>query len=164
MRLAPLLALALLAAAPPALGKIGGSVTAVEEGGEASYRFDPATLVVPPGAEVVVFGGPAEPHTLTHDAPQGERLFDTDNVDPGANRTFVAPPEAGEYPFKCLYHPGMKGTLMVREEGVTTTSPATTPATGAPPNATTPSPTGLPGPGVPLVLAALALGGLLWRR
>ncbi len=148
VRAAPLVLLALVA--PVALAQAGSTVRAVDEGGEVSYRFDPATLAVAPGATVTVRGGQTELHTLTHDAPQGERLFDSGNVDPGGSATISAPSAEGDYPFKCLYHPGMRGTLTVRA-AATTTSP-------------TPTPIRDPGPGLPAVVAALALRGLLWRR
>jgi plastocyanin len=42
-----------------------------------------------------------------------EGQFDTD-VDGGANETFTAPTQPGEYAFHCTYHPSMKGTLIVK--------------------------------------------------
>lgn len=152
------LALVLLLAAPAALAKEAGVIRALDDGGEANYRFEPARLVVPPGAEVLVTGGALEPHTLTHDAPQDARRFDTGNVDAGTSARFAAPTEAGEYRFLCLYHPGMRGTLVVD-------------ASLAPPPQDDPSPTTNPIEdreriAFPawLALAGLAAAALAWRR
>lgn len=143
----PLWAIALaLAAVPTAIAQSEPTITAVDSGGEPSYRFEPATLRLGLAAEFRVVGGTTEPHTLTHDAPVNDRRFDSGNVPAGGSTTMRAPNEAGTFAFKCLYHPGMTGTLVVQSSATTTTT-----------NGGTPPATGLPGPGAALV--ALALGG-----
>jgi plastocyanin len=42
-----------------------------------------------------------------------EGKFDV-HVDAGEQGTLTAPTEPGEYPFYCVYHPSMKGTLIVQ--------------------------------------------------
>ncbi len=49
-------------------------------------------------------------HTLT----SADGLFDTEVLDAKAGTsTFVAPTEAGSYPFFCSIHPSMTGTMVV---------------------------------------------------
>lgn len=140
MRLPFLLALAL---APVALAASDAATVRVsEEGGEASYRFDPANVTVASGGTLRVVGGPIEPHTFTHDAPRDERLFDSGNVDAGATVDVALPP-VGAYAFLCLYHPGMRGTLVVE---AARDAPAATPVAAG------------------LALVALALVALAWGR
>ena len=115
--------------AAPALAQAAPTTRAVDEGGEPTYRFEPARLVVAPSAVVTLQGGSVEPHTLTHRAAQAERRFDSGNVDPGKTGTVAAPADEGEYPFACLYHPGMTGTLVVQKEDAA--APKRTPAAAA---------------------------------
>jgi plastocyanin len=157
MRLAGWIALlAALAASAPALAQGGASVHAVDTdpAGESSYHYDPRELTVAPGATVTFVGGSVEPHTLTHDAPQGSRLFDTGTVDKGATATFTAPHATGDYPFHCLYHGSMTGVLHVSTASAT---------------ATTALATSTPAKGTPLLgaaglVAVLALASLMLRR
>jgi plastocyanin len=69
-----------------------------------------APLTVSPGATVNIVNADTVEHSVTSD-PKG--TFDTD-VDGGAQKTFTAPTKPGEYPFICVYHPQMKGTLIVK--------------------------------------------------
>lgn len=51
-------------------------------------------------------------HTLTHKA---KGHFDTGPIPAnGGVRFFTAPKRVGRYPFGCLFHPDMTGTLVVR--------------------------------------------------
>lgn len=65
---------------------------------------------VPPGAEVTVTNHDSEAHTLTAD---GAGSFDV-KVDPGASATFTAPMKAGRYPYHCMFHSNMHGSLTVK--------------------------------------------------
>lgn len=148
----------LLLAAPAALAKEAGVIRALDDGGEANYRFEPARLIVPPGAEVLVTGGAVEPHTLTHDAPRDARRFDTGNIETGTSARFTAPSDVGEHRFFCLYHPGMTGTLVVD-------------ASLTPPTEDAPTPTSDPivdperVPAAAWVpLAGLIVAAFVWRR
>lgn len=155
-----LAAAALVALLPPAAAKGEPLVQALDDGGEADYRFEPARLDVARSVTVRVQGGHLEPHTLTHDAPQSERKFSTGHIGVNGNATFVAPAEPGEYPFLCVYHPGMRGTLVVGGAAV-----------GTPPSPTSTDPTPdttedrepIPLPAM-AAAAALALVATLRRR
>jgi plastocyanin len=67
-------------------------------------------LTVAPGAEVTVKNDDSAEHSVTS---QTEGVFD-EHVDGGEEDTFTAPTEPGEYAFYCVYHPSMKGTLIVK--------------------------------------------------
>lgn len=67
-------------------------------------------ITVAPGAEVAVVNNDSAEHSVTS---QTAGAFDVD-VDGKQKGTLVAPTEPGEYPFHCVYHPSMKGTLIVR--------------------------------------------------
>jgi len=69
---------------------------------------DPIT--VSPGAQINIVNKDTVEHSVTSQ-PKGK--FDTD-VDGGEQKTFTAPSEPGEYPFICVYHSNMKGTLIVK--------------------------------------------------
>jgi len=152
--------LAALAAAPAlALAQGSASVHAIDTdpSGEPSYHYDPRELTVAPGATVTFVGGNVEPHTLTNDAPQGSRAFDTGAVQPGQSATLTAPTTPGDYPFHCLFHGGMTGTLHVQLASTTTPATSTTAA----------KPSG-PTPGVfvalGVVFGVVALAALMLRR
>ena len=67
-------------------------------------------ITVAPGAEVTLKNDDNVEHSVTS---QTEGKFDV-HVDGGEQGTLTAPTEPGEYPFYCVYHPSMKGTLIVR--------------------------------------------------
>lgn len=69
---------------------------------------DPVTVA--PGAEVTVKNDDSAEHSVTSDT---EGAFDK-QIDGGKEDTFTAPTKPGEYPFHCVYHPSMKGTLIVK--------------------------------------------------
>jgi plastocyanin len=69
---------------------------------------DPIT--VSPGASISIVNSDTVEHSVTSE-PKGK--FDT-HVDGSQQKTFTAPTEPGEYPFICVYHPSMKGTLIVK--------------------------------------------------
>jgi plastocyanin len=68
-------------------------------------------VTVAPGAVVAVINMDAAPHTVT---AEKDKAFDVDVRGSGATGTFTAPTEPGTYPYFCVYHPNMKGTLTVK--------------------------------------------------
>jgi plastocyanin len=96
--------------APP-----GGAGTAAAPAAAATITIkdfkygDPITVA--PGAVVAVINSDSAPHTVT---AEGDKVFDVDVAGGGATGTFTAPSEPGTYPFFCVYHPNMKGTLTVQ--------------------------------------------------
>ena len=73
-----------------------------------AFRFAPDTVVAAPGDTVVWTNHDVVPHTAT--AADG---WDTGEIRTSASGRMVAA-EAGTYAYVCAYHPGMRGTLVVR--------------------------------------------------
>lgn len=65
---------------------------------------------VAPGATVMVVNEDRSSHTVTSEANDFEEAV----VEGGADGTFTAPTEPGEYAFVCDFHPEMTGTLAVK--------------------------------------------------
>lgn len=74
-----------------------------------NYGFVPTNFTVPPGATVTVRNDDLAIHTVTADG----RAFNTGNVSRGITTTFTAPTQRGTYPFHCLFHEYMTGSLTV---------------------------------------------------
>ena len=74
----------------------------------AGSRFEPAALIIAPGATVRWFNDDGLPHTVT----ASDSSWDSGNLDPGSTfeRAYDLP---GTYPYLCRYHPGMAGTIVV---------------------------------------------------
>ncbi|HKV20561.1 MAG TPA: cupredoxin domain-containing protein [Mycobacterium sp.] len=66
-------------------------------------------LTVAPGTEITIVNNDGVEHSVTSKA-QG--AFDV-HVDGGGEKTLTAPTQPGQYQFYCVYHPSMKGTLIV---------------------------------------------------
>ena len=66
-------------------------------------------LTVAPGTEINIVNNDTAEHSVTSRA---EGAFDV-HVDGGKRKTLTAPTEPGQYQFYCVYHPDMKGTLIV---------------------------------------------------
>jgi plastocyanin len=66
-------------------------------------------LTVAPGTKLNVVNNDSVEHSVTS---QSAGAFDV-HVDGGKQKTLTAPSQPGEYPFYCVYHPSMKGTLTV---------------------------------------------------
>ncbi|MET3707829.1 cupredoxin domain-containing protein [Arthrobacter sp. UYEF6] len=64
---------------------------------------------VSPGATISVVNEDVEAHTITADTGAA---FDT-TIQAGAG-SFTAPAEPGTYPYHCIFHGNMKGTLTVK--------------------------------------------------
>ena len=67
-------------------------------------------LTVAPGAEISIVNNDAAEHSVTS---QTAGSFDV-HVDGNQKGTLTAPTQPGEYAFYCVYHPSMKGTLIVK--------------------------------------------------
>ena len=67
-------------------------------------------LTVAPGAEISIVNNDSAEHSVTSETAGS---FDV-HVDGKQKGTLIAPTEPGEYPFHCVYHPSMKGTLIVK--------------------------------------------------
>ena len=67
-------------------------------------------ITVAPGATITIKNDDSAEHSVTS---QTEGKFDV-HVDAGEQGTLTAPTEPGEYAFYCVYHPSMKGTLIVQ--------------------------------------------------
>lgn len=75
-----------------------------------SYQYSPATLKVKRGTKVVVTNKDGVAHTITSDNSgfdSGELNF---NESVTIDTTTLSP---GTYPYHCVYHPNMKGTIVV---------------------------------------------------
>jgi plastocyanin len=73
-----------------------------------NFAFDPPTITVPAGTTVTWTNRDEVPHTATGD----DGSFDTDTIDGGgsASHTFDSP---GTFPYVCVFHPNMEGTVVV---------------------------------------------------
>lgn len=84
-----------------------GSGEAVEAITLAGFAFDPEDATVGAGAEITVTNEDDATHNLTSDA------FETGDIEGGAEGTFTAPSEPGEFEIRCTIHPQMTGTVTV---------------------------------------------------
>lgn len=75
-----------------------------------NYTFVPDSLVVPPHARITVVNQDDVTHTLTAD----NKVFDTGDIPGGHTAAFTGPTRPGSYPYVCVVHPFMHGTLVVR--------------------------------------------------
>jgi plastocyanin len=73
-------------------------------------QFNPPTLAVAPGDQVVWENADLVPHTAT--AADGH-AFDSGAIAPGAAWSLVAP-ASGRFAYVCTLHPTMKATLIVQ--------------------------------------------------
>ena len=67
-------------------------------------------LTVAPGTQINIANNDTAEHSVTSET---KGAFDV-HVDGGKTKTLTAPSQPGEYPFYCVYHPNMKGTLIVK--------------------------------------------------
>lgn len=72
-------------------------------------RFDPPTVTVHRGDSVVWVNKDLVAHTASGDA----KSFDSGSIAPEASWRYVVS-EPGRHPYKCLFHPTMHGTLIVK--------------------------------------------------
>ena len=76
-----------------------------------NFMFSPMSLKVSPGATVTVHNEDSVTHTFTDKADPG--LFSTGDIAGGQSKTIKAPSKAGSYPYICMIHQYMSGTLVV---------------------------------------------------
>ena len=103
-----------------ASGSPSASGTAAAPGGVAGtqiviskFLYSPVNLTVKAGASVTVMNQDPIAHTVTATSTGGGIPFDTGNIDGGATGHFTAPTKPGSYPYICIYHSNMHGTLTV---------------------------------------------------
>ncbi len=99
-------------AAQPTVSKASSAHTAANMVEIHMFAFHPGSLTVAPGATVTVRNADSTTHTLTDKA--NPKLFSTGDIAPGQTKTFTAPTKPGSYPYICLIHQFMAGTLIVR--------------------------------------------------
>lgn len=76
------------------------------------YKFVPANLTVPVGTTVTWINYDVAPHTATYRS-FGDEAFDTGNM--GAMQIYRHQfRTAGSYDYMCVYHQGMRGTVVVQ--------------------------------------------------
>lgn len=68
------------------------------------------SLTVKAGTRVTVVNDDSAPHSLTD---KHTHKFDTGVISSGSKGFFTAPSRPGSYPFGCVIHPSMAGTLVV---------------------------------------------------
>ena len=95
-------------AATPSPSSEGPSPAATTEILIKGFKYQD-TQPVSPGTTITVTNEDIEAHSLTADTPGA---FDL-NVKPGT-ATFTAPTAPGTYPYHCIFHANMKGTLTVK--------------------------------------------------
>lgn len=76
------------------------------------YKFAPLTLTVPVGTIVTWVNHDMAPHTATHRS-FGDEAFDSGNLT--SSQLFKHKfRRAGTYPYLCILHQGMQGTIVVQ--------------------------------------------------
>lgn len=87
----------------------GGTTTTTDSISAVDNAFEPSEAAVDAGATVTVTNDGAAAHTFTlEDGSIDETL------EAGAEVTVTAPSAAGDYPYRCNFHPEMTGTLTVQ--------------------------------------------------
>ena len=73
------------------------------------YLYEPATLTVPAGTTVSFTNRDSTPHTATS---KEQGTFESGSIDTDKSGE-VTLEEAGTFAYYCLFHPFMKGTIVV---------------------------------------------------
>lgn len=121
--LSPLAALLFTAALLAGCGANGHGSTRAGQAGHAggsaadvivikNFAYSPSSLTVSPGTVITVRNEDTATHTLTATDPHSG-AFNTGDIKPGSSATFKAPSAPGTYPYICLIHQFMHGTLAV---------------------------------------------------
>lgn len=97
-------------------------------------RFSPETVAVHVGQKVTWVNDSNDAHTV--DARNGP--FHSGNMDVGASWSYI-PTKPGKYPYVCIYHPFMVGTLIVVKAGAKLPSVAAQPTPASAPKQKTAS-------------------------
>ncbi len=75
----------------------------------ADFKYTPPSIKVKRGGSVTFTNSDSAPHTAT---ASDNRSFDTDSLKLSQSKA-VTVSKAGTYPYYCVFHPFMKGTLVV---------------------------------------------------
>jgi plastocyanin len=97
--------------APAATGSHAGAGSSADTIVIKSFMFSPSSLKVSPGATVTIHNEDSVTHTFTDKTDPG--LFSTGDIAGGQSKTIKAPSKAGSYPYICMIHQYMSGTLVV---------------------------------------------------
>ncbi|HXY43605.1 MAG TPA: cupredoxin domain-containing protein [Acidimicrobiales bacterium] len=82
------------------------------------FAFHPSDPRARPGERILVENEDAVAHTFsTHPGVPPADAFTTGAIAPGGSKVVTAPSAPGEYPFLCLIHTFMTGTLIVTASG-----------------------------------------------
>lgn len=125
--------------APAPTAAPGGEITVTMT----NFAFSPESVTLALGQSIRFINRDFMAHTVT---PLDPSAFPSeDDIRPGQERV-VTPRAAGNWAFRCDYHPGMKGGLVVTGTAKPTAAPAPTPVP-----IPTPSPVPTPSPSAPAV-------------
>jgi plastocyanin len=73
------------------------------------YLYKPASITVPKGTTVTFTNRDSTPHTATS---KDSGAFESGSIDTGKTGTITLE-ESGTFAYYCLFHPFMKGTIVV---------------------------------------------------
>lgn len=90
------------------------SSTAAQSGGAKTvtiqdYIYKPASIAVPKGTTIAFANRDSTPHTATS---KQSGLFESGSIDTGKSGS-VTLEETGTFAYYCVFHPFMKGTIVV---------------------------------------------------
>jgi plastocyanin len=88
----------------PAASGAGVSAVTIED-----YTYKPASIMVPKGTTVTFTNRDSTPHTATS---KQSGAFESGSIDTGKSGK-VTLEETGTFAYYCLFHPFMKGTIVV---------------------------------------------------
>lgn len=88
----------------PASAATGAKAVTIED-----YIYEPASITVPKGTTVSFTNRDSTPHTATS---KESGLFESGSIDTGKTGK-VTLEETGTFAYYCLFHPFMKGTIVV---------------------------------------------------
>jgi plastocyanin len=118
-----------------------------------NFAFSPPTLTIAVGDTVTWTNGDEAAHTAT----SMEGAFDSGNLDSGQAFSFTFT-EPGAYAYRCDYHSGMQGTIVVEAAS----APAPTPPPSEASGGAAPGATGSPATGSPPNTALEAPAAFAW--
>jgi plastocyanin len=95
--------------APSAASGQSGSGQGAEAVTIKDYTFKPATITVPVGTTVDFTNHDSTAHTATS---KESGVFDTEAIQPGKSGSITLE-KAGTFTYYCVFHPFMKGTIVV---------------------------------------------------
>jgi plastocyanin len=92
-------------------GGTGGTTVATTSVDMKNIAFSPAAIKVASGATVTWTNQDATGHNVTFD---GGAVAASGTVAAGASKALVMPTAAGTYTYKCTFHSGMNGSVVVQ--------------------------------------------------